>query len=95
MKSLIMVIVFVGGIYGLLQFEEDENGEYSGYLLLYIFLWIVAVVASFFWALFGTPPSARSADVNMGMKILGVCRYCGKKLPSFFTAKCPHCTADL
>lgn len=28
-------------------------------------------------------------------KAIGVCPKCLKKIPSYFTTKCPHCTADI
>lgn len=97
LKIYLWGAVFFGGIYGLTLFKPDQNDEYNGGLIvLYLLAWIVALIILALWAPYKPLRSYNAkADVDLASKILGVCKYCGKKLPSFLTGKCPHCTADL
>jgi hypothetical protein len=92
----------IGGLYwGLnaLGWEYfDENEEMSLlFLLFYGLFWIIVTIALIgFQLAFSdvTPKQAKAQGSNVS-KILKRCPKCTKKIPSYFTTKCPHCTADI
>jgi glucan phosphoethanolaminetransferase (alkaline phosphatase superfamily) len=96
-KMLIQLIVGGGGIVFFLSDVQDWYKHDYGLLhtLLYIIFWIVAFLASAFWRMADMSADEIRDDAHHAMKMAKKCRYCLKKLPSYYTAKCPHCTADL
>jgi hypothetical protein len=76
-----------------LFFKADDGGiesDMDAFLFLIIpIIWIIAG----FWMFISM--GGTKEDVNLGLRINKICPYCMKKLPSYLTTKCPHCTADL
>ena len=96
MPHILFPVVLLVGILGVIAvITNPDSDHWESYGVIYMLVWFIAVIVSGFWKMMYTPPSEVKKDVELGMKIMGVCRYCGKKLPSFFTGRCPHCTADL
>ena len=65
-----------------------------GLIILYWILYIIINIVVLLWRI-AEPDYDAKADVKQAFMIAKKCRYCMKKLPSYFTSKCPHCTADL
>ena len=82
------VLLFMGMKWGS---EYDwELGSYALYWFFYIIINIVVLL----WRM-AEPGYDAKADVKQAFWVAKKCRYCMKKLPSYFTSKCPHCTSDL
>ena len=73
----------------------DEWSESSLWWVL--FYWIGYIIINLivvYWRM-GDSNYDMKSDINHAMKIAKKCPYCMKKLPSYFTGKCPNCTANL
>jgi len=96
-KLVIQLIIGGGGIYYFLsdvqRWYKYDNGLL--YTLVYIIFWILAFLASAFWRMTDMSADEIRDDVHHTLKMAKKCRYCLKKLPSYYSTTCPHCTADL
>ena len=88
---------FGGAAFGIFLFFngassiEDVNwGVFLPYCIFYIVINII--VAG--WRM-NEPGYDAEADAKNAWRVLKTCPHCMKKLPSYFTSKCPHCTANL
>ena len=97
---VLAVVIFYGGyLVGEIpthptDAQYGDDPDYT-FMLLGFFTWVVAIIATFIWYLWGRSAEdigEISRSMFQGAK---KCRYCLKSLPSVWTAKCPHCTADL
>ena len=80
-------LLFIGVIY----IDSDWG---LGWVLLYWILYIVINTVVVIWRM-TDPDYDIKSDVKHSFKIAKKCPNCMKSLPSYFTSKCPHCTADL
>ena len=96
-KMIIQLLIGGGGIYYFLSDVQHWYKHDYGllHILLYIIFWIVIFIASAIWRMTDMSSDEIRDDVHHAMKMAKKCRYCLKKLPSYHTTKCPHCTADL
>ena len=81
-------LLFIGLVQG--HWNDWELGTYVLYWVFYTIINIVVLL----WRM-AEPDYDAKADARQSFRIAKKCRYCMKKLPSYFTSKCPHCTADL
>jgi len=96
-KLLVQLIVGGAGIVFFLSDVQHWHKLDNGllYILLYIIFYAVAFLGSAVWRMVDMSADEIRDDVRNAMKMANKCRHCLKKLPSYYTAKCPHCTADL
>lgn len=96
-KLLIQLIIGGGGIvYFITDVQHWHEHDYGLlHILLYIIFWFAVFLASALWRMVDMSSDEIRNDVHHAMKMAKKCRYCLKKLPSYSTSKCPHCTADL
>ena len=91
----ILVQLFTGFV--LLFYGVYCGDAYSwdlGSNALYWFFYIIINIVVLLWRM-AEPGYDAKADVEQAFRVAKKCRHCMKKLPSYFTSKCPHCTADL
>ena len=96
-KNFILTYLMAFGvpyIYFKALFDWGSDDGFLFYIDAILFLplplvWIFLV----FWML--GEGGATKKDFDRGFKINKTCPRCFKKLPSMFSSKCPHCTADL
>lgn len=91
-KNDILPWLFIFGVPILLSQALDSGieSDLDGFLFFITpFIWIIAG----FWMFISM--GGTKEDVNLGLRINKICPSCMKKLPSYLTTKCPHCTADL
>jgi hypothetical protein len=92
----LLVQIFTG--FGLLIFGVKHMAEWSETSLWWVlFYWIGYIIVNIIVAIWRMqdPGYDVKSDMRHAFKIAKKCPYCMKKLPSYFTSKCPHCTADL
>ena len=96
-KFVIQTLILFGGIYFLItDVQHWHKYEYGLlYILFYIIFYLIAVIAAGVWRMVDMSSDEIKADVKNAIAMSKRCPRCLKKLPSYFTSKCPHCTADL
>ena len=102
-KLVVQIMVSLGAIYfffagngGLGDLLENVDGLlFILCFLFYIIFAIAAIVAAAVWRMVDMSADEMKADFKQAMAMSKRCPRCLKKLPSYFTSKCPHCTADL
>ena len=97
--ALIIVGIYPLGYYLMswLLYDLSESSPLIALIGLIIYP-IVYILYLVFWRIkYGQPISSEDARAwgSAVQKTLKICPHCLKKLPSVFTTKCPHCTADL
>jgi len=91
-KNFILPWLMIFGVPFLLSKAFDSGVESDMDAFLFLIIPIIWIIAGFwmFISMGGT-----KEDVNTALRINKICPSCMKKLPSYLTTKCPHCTADL
>ena len=79
------------------EYFDENEGMHLLFILFYGLFWIITLVVMYilnftYAGLSGEQIKAQGRDVS---KVLKRCPKCTKKIPSYFTTKCPHCTADI
>ena len=90
-KGLLLWVQFFGLGYLLFrQIGEPFISEFDSTLsFITPFIWFFASAWMF------AKSDVTKEDIELGFRINKKCPKCFKNLPSSFTTKCPHCTADL
>jgi len=92
-KLITQLFTLFGGLYGF-SIVWDATESLLAFLL-YGLVFIAVNIWSAMWRMADMSADEIRDDAHHAMKMAKKCRYCLKKLPSYYTAKCPHCTADL
>jgi hypothetical protein len=91
LKFLLFMFTLFGLMYlGLKTGYEDDWG-----LKGYSFFWLFYVIINIAMIIWRIQDDQMHFDGKKTLKYLKICPYCMKKLPSYFSSKCPYCTADL
>ena len=89
---IIGIIILVNNMSNNPGYSIDDIGL-GGFVFMVIF-WIVINIIVAGWRM-NEPGYDANADAKNAWRVLKTCPHCMKKLPSYFTSKCPHCTANL
>jgi hypothetical protein len=95
---VIKLLVQIVTGFGLLIFGVKHMDEWSDSSLWWVlFYWISYIIINIIVAIWRMqdPGYDAKSDIEHAFKIAKKCPCCMKKLPSYFTSKCPYCTADL
>ena len=71
-----------------------NTGAVLSYILL-LGIWLIAAISATIARSANDEDYSLADDVKGGFRATKTCPHCFNKLPSYFTTKCPHCTADL
>jgi hypothetical protein len=92
-KLITQLFTLFGGLYGF-SIVWDATESLLAFLL-YGLVYIAVNIWSAVWRMVDMSADEMKGDFKHAMAMSKRCPSCLKKLPSYFTSKCPHCTADL
>jgi hypothetical protein len=79
------------------EYFQDNGGGIVLFLLLYGLFWLIVTIGMILFTIIGRDLTDEqlAAEGRSFSKAFRRCPKCLKKIPSYFTIKCPHCTADI